>query len=197
VASDQTALPISTAGSLTAFRYSGYVVPFWARTNTREGRWHRVGDPPTQYWALCPEAAWAELIRAEGLTTEAELDLVKMPLWVCRVPSGGLIDLREPANQEHYGITADEITSDDRARCQDVGPLVRKHARGTLADSAALPGHANLTLFGARRAVDWHTRPALASTLPATKAAIGRPPAGILERVRRPVSPPPPVEPLF
>jgi hypothetical protein len=171
-------------------------VPFWARSNTRDGRWHRAGDPPTQYWSLCPEAAWAELIRAEQLVADAELDEVRMPLWVCRVPAAGLIDLRDPAMQAKYKISAAAIIDDSWAACQAAAPGLRADARGILAESAALSGHANLTMLGARRAVDWHTRPALASTLAATQAAIGRPPYGILERVRRPTTPQPQV-PLF
>jgi hypothetical protein len=91
---EQTSLFAGDKGTTyTAFRWSDYDVPFWARGNTRPGRWHRVGDGPTQYWTLCPEAAWAELIRAENLQTEDELDLVRMPLWVCRIPATGLLDL--------------------------------------------------------------------------------------------------------
>src|SRR5262249_46321421 len=82
---EQKDLPIAgSPGSLTAFRYCDYDVPFWARKNTRPGRFHALGDPPTQYWALCPEAAWAKLIRHEDLRSEAELDLVRMPIWVAR-----------------------------------------------------------------------------------------------------------------
>lgn len=196
MAVDQTALPISTPGSLTAFRYCSYDVPFWARGNTRPGRWHRVGDPPTQYWALCPESAWAELIRAEQLESEEDLNLVRMPLWVCRVPVVAIIDLRDPQMQEHYRIAAEEIVADDWAPCQQAAVALRNDGRGILAGSAALLGHTNMTLFGARRAVDWHTRPALASTLATTQAAIGRPPHGLVERVRH-VGPAPEAPQLF
>lgn len=196
MAVDQTALPISTPGSLTAFRYCSYDVPFWARGNTRPGRWHRVGDPPTQYWSLCPEAAWAELIRAEEFETEEDLDLVRMPLWVCRVPVAGIMDLRDPQLQDRYGITAAEIVGDDWTPCQQAAIALRSDARGILAESAALLGHASMSLFGARRAVDWHTRPALASTLATTQAAIGRPPLGVVERVRH-VGPAPHAPQLF
>lgn len=185
VASEQTALPISGSGSLTAFRYSSYDVPFWARNNTRDGRWHRVGAGPTQYWSLCPEAAWAELIRYEDLKTEGELDDVRMPLWVCRVPMLGLLDLRDADAHKGWGLDTDALVADDWRRTQEAGASIRRHVKGIITASAALPGHGNVTLFGARRAVDWHSRPRLASTLPTTRAAIGRPPPGLIPHVRR------------
>ncbi len=188
MASEQTALPVSGTGSLTAFRYCSYDVPFWARNNTLEGRWHRLGDPPTQYWALCPEAAWAELIRHENLLREGDLDQVRMPFWVARVPMAGLVDLRDLGAQETYGIDEEQMTADRWTATQPVAARIRRHDRvaGIITPCAALPGHANLTIFGARRAVDWHREPMLASTLSATRVAIGRPPAGLLISVRRP-----------
>ena len=167
-----------------AFRWCSYDVPFWPRPNSRPGRWHRAGEPPTQYWALSPQAAWAELLRAEGLRTEADVTLVEMPLWTCRAPSTGLVDLREPEGQAAAGIGPDDLVSDDWSACQDAGGRMRKAARGLIAPSAALPGHWSLVLFGGRRAIDWPARPALASAVPATVAAIGRPHTGLVSQVR-------------
>jgi RES domain-containing protein len=191
VASDsaQTALPISAPGIFAAFRYCSYDVPFWARPNTRAGRWNRENDPPTQYWALTPDAAWAELIRAEDLKTEEDLDLVRMPLWVCRVPVMSLVDLREPDQQQQYGLDQVAQMDDDWSACQEVAPAVRADAAGVITYSAALDHHWNLTLFAAKRAIDWRSTPALASTLPATIAALGRPPRGLVDEVRRPQAP--------
>jgi RES domain-containing protein len=188
VASEQTLLPIAgSPGSLTAFRYCDYDVPFWVRRNTRPGRFHELGDAPTQYWALCPEAAWAELIRHEDLHSEADLDLVRMPIWVARVPRAGLIDLRIQTNQDMLGADDEALTADTWGAAQAVAQRLRRDGSvtGIISPSAALPGHANLTLFGARRAVDWHSKPTLASTLSAIRAAIGRPPEGLLKSVRR------------
>lgn len=191
MASEQTALAISSPGSLTAFRWCSYDVPFWARNNTRDGRWNRAGDPPTQYWSLCPEAAWAELIRAEDLHSEQELDHVRMPLWVCRVPMAGLIDLREPAQQEQWGLDDSALTRDDWQPTQAAANRLRRQAKGIITFCTALEGHGNITLFGPKRAIDWHSRPALASTVPTTLTAIGRPPPGLLAKVQRPEGPMP------
>lgn len=169
---------------LVAFRYCDYDVPFWVRPNTRPGRWHRVGDGPTQYWSLTPEGAWAELIRYEALTTEADLDQVRMPIWVCRVASRGIVDFRRATARERYNLTQDNITSDDWTTCQRAGAEVRQGFRGVITPSAALPGATNLTLFGARRVIAFERVPALASAVPGAVVAVGRPPRGLVQRVQ-------------
>lgn len=174
-----------------AFRWTTYDVPFWARGNSRPGRWHRVGDLPTQYWSLTPEAAWAELIRHEGLYEEAELDLVRMPLWVCRIPKASLVDLHVAELRRRYGLEADDLVDEDWNACQGARAALEADARGVIAPSPALPGHANVTLFGARRAISWTRQPILTSTIPAALSAIGRPPEGLLARVHRAATPVP------
>ncbi len=191
MASDQTALPISAPGSFTAFRYCSYDVPFWPSPNTRDGRWNLAGDPPTQYWSLTPEAAWAELIRAEDLQSEEELDQVRMPFWICRVPVMGVIDLREEAQQDHYDLHRSAQMAEDWTACQQAAAAVRRDGVGVITFSAALERHWNLSLFGPKRMIDWRTTPALASTIPAVLASLGRPPTGLLELVRRPERPMP------
>ena len=185
MASEQVALPVSEPGSVTIFRYTDYDVPFWARPNTRPGRWHEVGDAPTQYWSMTPDAAWAELIRAKDLYTEQELDLVRMPLWVCRVALMNVVNLHDHDMLMRCGLTHEALVGDDWGPCQQAGPVLREQARGVIAPSAALDDDANLTIFGARRAIDWRTKPALASTLPAALVAVGGPPPGLIQRVRR------------
>lgn len=168
-----------------AFRWTTYDVPFWARRNSRAGRWHRIGDLPTQYWSLTPDAAWAELIRHEDLYEEAELDLVRMPLWVCRVPKSSLVDLHVQELRERYELDGADLLDDDWSACQRARAALEADARGVIAPSSALPQHANLTLFGARRAINWTRQPILTSTIPATLSALGRPPEGLLAHVRR------------
>jgi RES domain-containing protein len=185
VASEQVALQPSAPGSLTVFRYTDYDVPFWSRPNTRAGRWNVVGDEPTQYWSMTPDGAWAELIRANELRTEEELDLVRMPLWVCRLPGMSLVDLHHADAQQTHGISTRQMIEDDWRPCQAVATELRRHCRAIIAPNPALDGHANLTLFGARRAIDWRTKPALASTVPAARTGVGRPPRGLVSLVRR------------
>lgn len=190
MASEPLSLFPTDPTDIVAFRWSSYDVPFWARPNTRSGRWNRLGDEPTQYWSLSPEAAWAELIRHENLRTEDELDLVRMAFWVCRIPTMRIIDLRLPAEREKHDASEDSLIADDWTECQDLGAVLRPVYAGVIAPCAALPSKPNVTLFGARRAIAFDARPALASAVPATKAAIGRPPEGLLDQVRRLAGPP-------
>jgi RES domain-containing protein len=143
---------------------------------------------------MSPESCWAELIRHENLRTEADLDLVRMPFWVCRVSSMLIFDFTDRQMRDDHEITEDALVGDDYGPCQDLGASVRalgasvrarSRAMGVIAPSAALPGHRNLTLFGPRRPIMWGTQPALASAIPTTQAALGRPPEGLLEHVRR------------
>jgi RES domain-containing protein len=189
VASEPLSLLAEAPPRLTAFRWSSYDVPFWARPNNREGRWNVLDGTCTQYWSLSPDAAWAELIRHEGLATEAELDLVRMPVWVCHVSSAFIVDLQREDERERFGITYDELISDDWSPCQALAGRLRAQHQGIIAPCAALPAHPNLTLFGPRRSIKWMGTPGLASVIAAGRVAIGRPPEGLIDKVRRPVVP--------
>lgn len=187
-------------GEVVAFRWTDYDVPFWARENRRDGRWNYAGQEPAQYWSLTPEAAWAELVRSENLETEADLDLVRMPMWIARFPTLGLVDLQLVDQREKYKVSEGLLIDDDWTICQELGTALRDSAtRGVITPSAALSGHASLTVFGRRRAIDWTTRRALASTVPATRVSLGRPPPefDLLSRVRRRTPPGPFGDRLF
>ena len=171
---------------MVAFRYSSYDVPFWVRSNSRPARWNLATEAPTQYWALTPDGAWAELIRQSGLTSEADLNEVRMPIWICRLPSMGLLDLRESGVRERYGLTLADLTSDDWSSCQRAASAMRSDSvRGIVSPSAALASTMNLTLFGARRAIALDRHAALASAVPSAVVAIGRPPQQLVGRVIR------------
>jgi RES domain-containing protein len=167
------------------FRYSNYDAPFWVRPNTEAGRWHRLGDGPTQYLSTTVDGAWAELVRAENLRSEQEIALIRMPMWVAEVDIQRIADYETFEKAEEAGFPADALVDDDYSRCQDEGGRLRRAGiQGVLAPSAALPGSCNLTIFGARIASTWQVRPLLASSIPAMRIAVGCPPEGVVERVR-------------
>jgi RES domain-containing protein len=171
---------------LIAFRQTDYDVPFWARSNSFAARWNAAGDPPTQYWALHPDAAWAEFLRQEEVADEATVTLVRRAVWTCRVPRGAFLDLRDAAACATHGIESVELTAADWAPCQRLAARLRdERCPGILAPSAALDGHTSLTIFGAKRAIDWGRRPTLRSQVPAAVVAVGSPPAGLIDRVTR------------
>jgi len=168
-----------------AYRYSNYDTPFWARANTRPGRWHVPGDGPTQYLSLSTDAAWAELIRAEDLRDEREVALVSMPIWQARIDQAAVVDYSDFGTAEAAGFAPDALVDDDHARCQREGRRLRGIGyTGVLAPSAALAGESSLTLFGARLAIAWSSTPHLVSTIPSAVLTRGAPPAGMIARAR-------------
>lgn len=177
--------PPSIRVDLTVFRYSNYDSPFWARNNRTPGRWHAVGDGATQYLALVPNGAWAELARAERLRHEAELAEVRMPIWAARVTQHDIVDYRTFAHAEAAGFEPSALVDDDYARCQHEGNRLREAGfAGVLAPSAALPDAVNLTLFGRRVLSSWEASPTLASCIPACVVAVGCSSPGLSDHVR-------------
>lgn len=168
------------------FRYSGYDTPLWARNNTGNGRWHVAGDGATQYMSYHPEAAWSDLIRHEGLTTEDDVELVRMKIWALELSQSGIVDYSTFDKAEEAGFTPDALVDDDRRRCQVEGQRLRSEGyHGVIAPSAALPGALNVTIFGRRFRVAWGAGTRLASAVPCCQVAVGSPPAELVSRVRQ------------
>jgi RES domain-containing protein len=182
---DREPNPELTGFDEVAFRYSNYDTPFWVRPNSEPGRWHSFGDGATQYLSTTVDGAWAELIRPEELRTEQETALVRMPIWVAEVHVQRIADYSSFEKADAAGFPPEALVEDDYSLCQAEGRRLRAAGvQGVLAPSAALTGSKNLTLFGPRIASTWDSRPLLASSIPATKIAVGAPPEGIVERVR-------------
>lgn len=166
-------------------RYSSYDTPFWVRDNTQPGRWHSRGDGPTQYLSFSTDGAWAELIRTEELTSEAEVAMVSVQMWAVHVVQAMVVDYSTFERADAAGLDPDALVDEDYGRCQREGVRLRQLGySGVLAPSAALPGEINLTLFGPRMASTWNRPPLLASSLPATIITKGAPPPGLLSHVR-------------
>jgi len=61
--------------------------PFlWENADQPAARWHGMGEGPVQYFADTPDGAWAEFVRHEGITQEAELVNVRRSLWAIELP---------------------------------------------------------------------------------------------------------------
>jgi hypothetical protein len=169
-----------------AFRYSSYDTPFWARENSQAGRWHTRGEGATQYLSMGTDGAWAELIRDEELRVEDEVAMVSVSMWAAEVNQGMVVDYSSFERAEESGFDPSALVDEDYRRCQREGARLRAlNYAGVIAPSAALPGAANLTLFGARVASTWGRPPLLASSIPTTIIAKGAPPPGLLARVRQ------------
>lgn len=169
-----------------AHRYSSYDTPFWVRENSQEGRWHRLGDGPTQYLSLSTDGAWAELIRNEELRVEDEVSMVSVSMWAVLIEEGAIADYSSFEQAERSGFDPAALVSEKYEQCQSEGARLRKEGfSGVVAPSAALRGSLNVTLFGARMMSTWDRPKFLASSIPATIITKGAPPPGLLLRVRR------------
>lgn len=172
------------------FRHCDRRFPFlWEAVRQPAARWHADGEGPVQYLADTPSGAWAEFLRHEGITDEADLAGVERALWAVEV-SVDTIGFGVPvlaASTELGGLAS-------YPRCQAEARRLRAAgAQGVRAKSAALlPGGATgwmvdggekeattrdgevLVVFGRRPDfVGW----------PVVDA--GHPPARLLPRVRK------------
>jgi RES domain len=71
---------------LILFRHCDRRFPFlWESAGQPAARWHADGEGPAQYLADTPSGAWAEFLRHEGITDEADLAGVERALWAVDV----------------------------------------------------------------------------------------------------------------
>ena len=163
--------------------------PFlWETADQPAARWHAHREGPAQYLADTPSGAWAEFLRHEGITEEADLAGVERALWAVDV---AVDTIAFAAPKLARGAQFGGI--DSYPGCQvEARRLRATGAQGVRARSAALrPGGATgwrveggekdapardgevLVVFGRRPDfVGW----------PVVEA--GRPPARLLPRVR-------------
>jgi len=77
---------------LILFRQCDRRFPFlWEAANQPAARWHADGEGPAQYLAGTPSGAWAEFLRHEGITDEADLAGVERALWAVEVPVDAIL----------------------------------------------------------------------------------------------------------
>jgi len=71
---------------MIAFRHVDARYPFvWDDTRQPAGRWHAGGDGPAHYFADTPDGAWAEFLRHEDITDEADLRTVRRQMWAVEI----------------------------------------------------------------------------------------------------------------
>jgi hypothetical protein len=125
---------------MIVYRHADPRFPFlWEDAGQPPGRWHGPGEGPVQYFADTPDGAWAEFLRHEDITDEAELVNVRRALWAIEIPD----DLVLP---ETPGLSQRVLTGgiETYEACQREARRLRaKGAEALRAPSAALlPGAA-------------------------------------------------------
>jgi hypothetical protein len=167
------------------YRFAAYATPLRTVPASQPGRFNSWDDrEPTQYLALHPLGPLAELMRNADLRSPAQVRAVMMRTWALEAP---LIELPEITfdTAEAFGISAEELVSDDRTACQQLAGRLRDRTPGLIFPSAALPGTRNAVLFGPRVAAPYLTEPVSALDIPASiTAEDGRPTLSLLAIVR-------------
>jgi hypothetical protein len=159
----------------------------WESAEQPPARWHGAGEGPVQYLSSTPDAAWAEFLRHEEITSPEDLAGIARALWAVDIPTppGARPRLPEPT------LTGNDATYE--ACRQEARRLRERGANGLIAPSAAVEpttGSGFRTDGGLRRA---RRRPETVIVLFGGRrdlvgwaaCAEGRPRADLLPRVRR------------
>ena len=159
---------------LATFRLAAYETPLWAVENFAPGRYNDAGDGATQYLSLHPMTPWAELLRNQHRRTAFAALQLRLPLWSIKV------ELADPpteigfADAAGYGLSADDLVSDDQNACRALARRFRSDPdgpRALLVPSAALPGTQNLVLLDPYVAISFLADPVAPEDLPTCMAA--------------------------
>ncbi len=124
---------------MIVYRHADPRFPFlWESADQPPARWHGPGEGPVQYFADTPDGAWAEFVRHEGVTQEAELVNVRRALWAIELPDELPTDAPRLSQQVLTGGVSTYEACQKEAR--------RLRAKGTNAlrapSAALLPGGA-------------------------------------------------------
>jgi hypothetical protein len=179
-----------------AYRLASWRRPLRTEPSRVAGRFHRMTEAaPTQYLCLHPVGPWAEFVRSSELQTREQLALVRHRTWALRVDLEGLPRIGFAEAAEH-GLRPGDLVSDDLRACHRLADRLRgQGVEGAIIPSAALPGTDNIVLFGERAAAPYLIEPFSHIDVPASLTADGgRPPLGVLDRVRRRGAPHPALE---
>lgn len=135
---------------IVGYRWADYDTPLWSNPNRSAGRWHVLGDDPTQYFALHPLGPWAEYVRGQDINDPTDLVEIQSRIWAVRLEfePGSLCEI-DFESAPRWGIEAHQLVGDNYGPCQDLASTLRADFRGIVVPSAALPGTSNLVLFGA------------------------------------------------
>jgi hypothetical protein len=119
---------------MTVYRHADLRFPFlWESADQPPARWNAPGDGPVQYFADTPDGAWAEFLRHEGISQEAELEGIRRSMWAIDLPD-------DPAPETpHLSRSVLAGGAESYEACQKEARRLRaKGARSLRAPSAAL-----------------------------------------------------------
>lgn len=172
---------------MIGYRHTDRRFPFlWEDAGQPSARWHRSGEGPAHYFADTPQGAWAEFLRHEEITDEADLGGVSRALWAVEVgdPIATAPDL--PEMVARGGRESYRACQIEAAACRAEGATALDAKSAALRDGAAGGWRVDRGLreappANARVLVLYGPRPDLTGWLIVDRA---RPPTEILGAVR-------------
>jgi hypothetical protein len=132
----------------TGYRHCDPRFPFlWQTAQQSAARWHGQGEGPANYFADTPSGAWAEFLRHEGITDEADLAGVRRSLWAVEVPDEILANAAQPKLSQATLFGSEQ----SYPACQRQARQLRARGATTLRvkGAALLPGQASGWTAGA------------------------------------------------
>jgi hypothetical protein len=168
------------------YRIASYGEALWKIPNLEPARFHVLDDPPTQYVALHPLTAWAEVVRNARLPrAEIRPDQIRVRLWALRLDTDRLVRVDFETAARH-AIGPDQLVADDQGACRELGRRLRADGHeGLVYPSSALPGTACACVFGERHESPYLDDPVDLIDVPTSGAAEnGEPLRSLLRLVR-------------
>ena len=172
---------------MIGFRHNDSRFPFlWEDDQQPPARWHRTGEGPVQYLSDTPTGAWAEFLRHEEITDEADLKGINRAMWAVRIAAADFSSPQLAAGTLRGGNSSYPACQQEAARLRSEGATAIRSCSAALLDGAARgwrvengyqPGPDAdgqvFILFGSRpHTVGWCV------------VSQGRPPSGLLALVR-------------
>jgi hypothetical protein len=173
---------------LVGYRAANYRTPMRVRPSEREGRFHTLDSPPTQYLCRHPLGPAAEIVRHSRSRIPADAAAAfTIRVWALRLTLPDDIPVYRFGTPTGELELLAELVGDDYEPTQRLADDHRSAgAFGAIVPSAALPGTENIVLFGERVAISYADDPIDEWEVPASMTvATGSPPASLLPLVRR------------
>lgn len=136
---------------MVAYRAAAYHTPLWTEPNVMDGRFHRQGEGPVQYFCLHPLGPLAEAVRR--LPPGLDPAQIRRPVWALRLPDNPVETVGfDEASEMHLDPYALVCPPNGYVQCQKLGHVYmeRRDPPMLRVPSAALPGTWNLVVFGQR-----------------------------------------------
>jgi hypothetical protein len=129
------------------YRHNDNRFPFlWEDAAQPSARWHRDGEGPAQYFADTPGGAWAEFLRHEEITDEADLAGVARALWAVDVGEPDTVEPDVPEIVTRGGPDTYAACQAEAARLRRAGATALRTKSAALRDGGAAGWRVDLGL---------------------------------------------------